>query len=254
MIDSKRPANWQPSNEEKARVFSFEGYGPDNPDFMFVGLEEYCDGGYDEQRENIWIRCTDPVFAVPRADRIAATNALQHLVKAPVVRTWDVIAAIVAAFTNRPFPRERDAIGTRPPRLSPSTWLTELRPLPRPASGFFNDSYISEWFGFRGKSDYERQAEALSGPRILRSIRQSLAPRYAFFYGLPTARWAKHALREDLSVPLADENDGIYIGRTHQETTIVLTGFYEGQHARSAFRRHQIAHLLARITRSKPAV
>lgn len=251
MIDINRPRSWEPSDEQKARLLDFEGYGSDDPDVVFVGLEDLTDGGIDEQREDIWIRCTQSIFAVPRTDRVGATRALNDLVKPPTVRNWDVIAAIMSGLSKRPVKEDRAAIGTRPPLVQPSTWLTNVYPLPRPSWGSFQDSYVAEWFRFRSKAEYERHGGAISGARLLRTIRGERPPRYIFFHGLPTGRWAQRELKDELVSPFQNQNDAIQISRTVHGTTIILTGVYEGQHGPTAFDRRQVPQLLARLQQAE---
>lgn len=96
-----RPPGWRPDEAQRKKLLGFEGYGPDDPDVVFVGLEEYCDPEADRQRDNIWIRCTDPAFAGPRADKNDACVALGPVAKTSNVPVGDVMAGIMAALTER---------------------------------------------------------------------------------------------------------------------------------------------------------
>lgn len=242
-----RPLNWSPSSEDKQRLLDFEGYGPDAPEVIFVGLEEYCHSESERQRDAIFTRCTHPAFAGKRADKNLATQALTGQVTTDNVRAWQVMASIVSALTGGRQVEEYDALGSRPPRSSPSTWLTELRPLPMHNTNAYRGTYIEDWFHFRDRADYERQSELLSVRRIREALSVSAPPQFAFFYGKPTCQWAHRHLADHLVAPFEHANDNIEIGQTALGTRIVLTGFYKGQHKRSAFELHHIPALIRRL-------
>ncbi len=240
-----RPANWAPTTADRQRLLSFEGYGVDNPDIIFVGLEEYCTPDYDGQRDGIWIRCTSQIFAAKRIDKNQARSALAGVGRQGVP-VWDVIAAILSALTGRPCHEEWDALGTRPASEKLSTWLTELRPLPRPGVKAFKTTYIPEWFkqDYPTKADFRRKSVDISGPRIQAALSGSPAPQYAFFYGRPACEWAKECLSPFLTNPFAESGENIETGRTVGGTLIALTGFYNGQHVATAFRCEHIKALM----------
>lgn len=246
MTSRLRPSGWQPSATDQSRLLAFEGYGPDRPDVMFVGLEEYCSKEFERQRDNIWIRCTDPAFAESRVDRISATLALQPVVEISTVRTWDTMAEIVAAVSGRGVRAEREALGTRPPQSPVSSWITEIRPLPFPPGARFSQCYIAEWFDFRGPAAYQRWAELTARRRIVPALSADQPPRFAFFYGKIACRWAESELGPFLA-PLIEVASNIRVGRTRGGTRIALTGFYEGQHGATAFRRRQVSALITAL-------
>ena len=234
------------SPEEKHRLLDFEGYGPDEPDVIFVGLEEYCDPDPERQRDAIFIRCNHPAFNSKRVDKNRATRALTSDGQIPHVPVWRVMAKIMSSLAALKTENEYLALGTRPPLSSISSWLTDLRPLPRPNSNVFRGSYIDEWFGFRNQDDYKRLVEEVAGHRLLGALRISSPPRFAFFYGKPTCDWARRHLSGEIEVPLEEAGDAIEIGQTANGTVVALTGFYSGQH-QSAFRSGHTPRLMSRL-------
>jgi hypothetical protein len=243
-----RPSDWSPSPEDKQRLLGFEGYGPDAPEIIFVGIEEYTHPDLERQRDAIFIRCTDPAFAGKRVDKNAATRALTGGSAMDDVRVWRVASAIVCGLTGRREAEEYEALGSRPVLTHPSSWMTELFPLPRhPKKKNLRGTYIEGWFDFRGRTDYERRAAAGFGPRFLPALRVSPPPRFAFFYGKASCDWARDHLADQLKAPLQQLENGVEIGETKGGTRIVLTGFYEGQHGASAFRVKHIPALIARL-------
>lgn len=219
----------------------------DKPNVLFLGLEEYCNPGSKEQREGIWKRCTEPEFAEERADKNRATAVLDSSLRFESVPVWRVMSEIVAGLSGRSPEAELHALGTRPSEGPISTLLTELRPLPRPGTGSYRGTYIEEWFSFRGKSGYERVAEELTTPRTRAMFINPSPPLFAFVYGLPACAWAQRWLASEVISPFVPGENGVEVARTREGTTVVLTGFYEGQHARTAFRRRHIPKLLSRI-------
>ena len=161
------------------------------------------------------------------------------------------MAKILAALTGRDWTLERQALGRRPTTHSPTTWLTELRALPRPGTTFpWVGSYLQEWFSaeFRSQTDFEVKSEALSGQRIYRELDRAKAPAITFFYGLPARHWAERHLSSLLRDDFSTE-EVCSVARTKQGTLLISTGFYDGRHAESAFREHQIPALTETIRR-----
>lgn len=248
----RRPENWRPSDVDKERLLAFEGYGPDLPHVVFVGLEEYCVRDPQGQRDNIWIRCTHPVFSEVRTDKDRARALFGH--KRKTVPVWKVMATIVSKLTGRSLDDEYAALGSRPARGPLTTWLTELRPLPRPGTDAFQNTYIAEWFGdmFRSKAELETASVARAGRRLLHAIvHADSPPQYAFFYGKTVTQWARHAIGPFLGEPLVEIDNNIVVGRTAGGTRIVLTGFYAGQHAATAFRAGHVPMLLSYLRAAK---
>lgn len=242
-----RPPDWFPSPEDKQRLLEFEGYGTDSPEIVFVGLEEYTHPELERQRDAIYVRCTNPAFVGKRVDKNAATRALTGGSTMDDVPVWRVASAIVSALTGRREAEEYEALGSRPALKSPSTWMTELRPLPRHPKKKFRGTYLEDWFDFSGRTDYERRGAASFGARFLPALRVSPPPRFAFFYGQASRYWARNHLPDQLKVPFQQFDNGVEIGETKGGTRIVLTGFYEGQHGASAFRLKHIPALIARL-------
>ena len=240
-------STWSPTHADRTRLLAFEGYGVDAPDIVFVGLEEYCDRDPRLQHENIRRRCTEPTYDGTRVDKNGALDALAGLVKTDVP-VWDVMAKIMASLTARPWETEREALGSRPAGHRPTTLLTELRPLPRPGTGFeWRGSYLENWFSaeFSGKQDFERKSGEMSGQRVLRMLEQPDGPLIVFFYGEPTRAWASKRL--ELTLGTRFEGDPCSIAQTKNGTVLVSTGFYNGQHAATAFRERHISALSQRI-------
>jgi hypothetical protein len=238
---------WSPTQQDRARLLAFEGYGVDAPDIVFVGLEEYCDPDPTLQHENIRRRCTTLAYNGARVDKNDALNALEGLVKT-TVPVWDMMAKIMASLTGTPWETEREALGSRPPRHRPTTLLTELRALPRPGTGFeWQGSYLANWFPaeFAGKQDFERKSEDISGQRVLRMLEQETSPTIVFFYGEPARGWASDHLGPILRTEF--DGDRCSMAQTKNGTLLVSTGFYNGQHAATAFRERHIPELSQRI-------
>jgi hypothetical protein len=242
----RRPTDWTPDPDQKKRLLAFEGYGVDSPDVVFVGLEEYCSGDPRKQRDSIWIRCTHPEFAGRRADKNRALEALSGLVKTHVP-VWDVMAGIISGLTGRPCYLERQELGARPGAESPlTTWLTELRPLPRPSSSGFAETYIAEWFGdhFDTEAAYIAKADASASARLPLAL-SSAKPKYAFFYGADSRRWAQRAFTADLlRTPFSTPFPGIDVAETVRGTKLACTHFYNGRHPTSTFGLGQVGDLL----------
>jgi len=182
-----------------------------------------------------------------RVDKNDALDALDGVVKSPVP-VWDMMAKIVESLTARHWEVARAALGSRPAHHRPSTLLTELRALPRPGTSFeWEGSYLADWFSteFSGKQDFEAKSEQLSGRRILQMLQQENGPLVMFFYGEPTRRWAS----AHLGSMLRSGFDQARISVAHAEngTLLISTGFYNGQHAASAFRERDINELVTRI-------
>lgn len=252
--DRLRPPRWFPSAAEKEKLLSFEGYGADAPDVVFVGLEEYCSGQRERQRDSIWLRCTNPAFAERRADKNRATGVLNQLNRptSPKQRTvpvWNIMAGIMAGITGRDASEELLSLGSRPPTTQLSTLLTELQPLPRPGTTAFSATYIPAWFGseFRGPRDLTKQATERSASRIRRLVCSSPAPSFIFFYSEPSRRFAKTYLYDCMSKPFASVSSGVEVGRSAMGTAVALTGFYNGQHSATAFRSKDVSLLLKAI-------
>jgi hypothetical protein len=245
--DANLPSTWMPTQQDRARLLAFEGYGVDSPDIVFVGLEEYCDPDPTLQYENIRRRCTEPAYAGTRVDKDNALEALDGLVKTDVP-VWDMMAKLMASLTGRPWEVERAALGSRPARHRPSTLLTELRPLPRPGVRFeWRDSYLANWFSaeYSGRRDFERKSEEVSGRRMLRMLEQENPPVIVFFYGVPARNWANEYLGVVLRTGF--DGDDCSIAETKNGTLLVSTGFYKSQDAATAFRERHIAELSQRV-------
>jgi len=75
------------------------------------------------------------------------------------------MAAIVSRLSRSEHETELQALGTRPPQVGTTTWLTELHPLPRHNKNAYRGTYIEEWFDFEGKQDYERRGRDPSNLR-----------------------------------------------------------------------------------------
>lgn len=244
-----RPKDWAPDDTQKKRLLDFEGYGPDTADVIFVGLEEYCSGDADEQRDSIWIRCTNHEFEAERADKNRALAALSGLVKTNVP-VWDVMAGIVSGLTKRPCYLERHDLGTRPAAAGAplSTWLTNLRPLPRPGSSKYADTYIPEWFGdrFEAQRHYNAASKTVARGRLLAALSSS-KPKYAFFFG-DKATWVhwsrKNFFGELLCSPFSMPFPGIEVAETAFGTKLVLTHFYNSRHRTSTFGLEHVGDLL----------
>ncbi len=236
-----RPTGWRPTTSDRERLLAFEGYGPDRSDVIFVGLEEYCDADPEKQRDGVWVRCTSPAYASKRVDKDEALASLVGLVKTDVP-VWDMMATIMSGLTGRSHEEERSALGSRPPRTDFSSWLTELRALPRPGTNAFKGTYIDEWFAeeFRSAKEYDASSSA-SVSRINAALAADPLPQYAFFYGLPACRWAKEHLS---GVRWKGSAGEIEVGQNGTGTKVGLTGFYNGQHAPTSFRIHHVPALL----------
>jgi hypothetical protein len=244
---TRQLTEWRPTQQDCEHLLAFEGYGVDAPDIVFVGLEEYCDPDPTLQQENIRRRCTTPAYNGTRVDKNDALNALEGLVKT-TVPVWDMMAKIMASLTGRPWEVERSALGSRPASHRPATLLTELRALPRPGTKFkWYGSYLENWFSdkFTSKNDFEQKSEEISGRRILRMLEQESSPLIVFFYGEPARAWASKQLGPILLTKFDDERCSI--ARTKNGTLLVSTGFYNGQHAATAFREDHIPELSQRI-------
>lgn len=242
-----RPSGWKPTPQQQDRMLAFEGYGVDEPDIVFVGLEEYCSPDPDDQRENVWLRCTDPLFESPRVDKNGACRVLGRVTRIEGVGTWNMMARILSALTGDSESHELDALGSRPARGKRSTLVTELRPLPRPSTKDFRSTYIPEWFPFSSKGEYERGAESRASARLMEALRKGSPPGYAFFYGLPASRWAQEHLGGDTRGGFQEVGKYVRVGVSKAGTRIALTGFYDGQHGASAFRSHHIPNLISRL-------
>lgn len=244
-----RPSGWSPSKEEREKLLSFDGYGVDNPDIIFVGLEEYCDSDHNKQRDNIWLRCTNPLFDNSKIDKNKVCDILSPTVKTTNVKTWEMMATIISYLTGRSVNQELHDLGTNPSMSPISTLLTELRGLPRPGTNAFKGTYIQEWFGqeFLTKRSFDNNTFRFT-ERLKRAIQNSIKPpQRIFFYGKDACLWAKNNIQNLLSTPIGSVATGIEMGRTINGTTIVLTGFYEGQHAPTAFRRSDVPRLIAAL-------
>lgn len=239
---------WAPSEEERARLLSFEGYGVDEPDIVFVGIEEYCDADPRLQRENIRRRCTANAYRGVRVDKDEALRCLEGVVRTTTVPVWNMSAKLVASLTGRPWETELAALGARPAHHRPSTLLTEVYPLPRPGTDHpWKGSYLEEWFAgeFRSRSDYEKKSKVVAGQRLRGLLEMRSAPRIVFFYGVDVGRWAKDCLASLVDGAWKGEREAI--ARTKNGTLLVATGFYDGQHAATKFREQDIEPLAQRI-------
>ncbi len=241
----KCPSDWTPSRENKRRLLEFEGYGADDPDIVFVGLEEYCDGDLEKQRENIWRRTTSPSYQGRRVDKDRSLAALGGTVKTDVP-VWDMMASIVAGLTLRTFDEERAALGSRPARHLPSTWLTELRPLPRPTVSAWKGTYLPLWFSdvFPRRADFDNQ---LGSHAVTAALRRVPAPLVVFFYGLPAGRWAEKTLQHSLRKPLRNASV-CRVGTLKNGTVVATTGFFDGQDGKTALRPRDVPKLCADVT------
>lgn len=274
MTKGKRPSGWKPNAKHKEQLRSFDGFGPEAPDVIFIGLEEYCSGDHEQQRDNVWIRCTSSTYS-QRADRETALRELAGLVKTDVP-VWDFMAKIMARLTGRTEAVERKNLGSRPPKTRPSSWLTELRPYPRPGLSFkWEESYLEEWFSdeFNGKAAFEKAPLTL-GPRVRQALQQSPAPKLLFAYGAGSRRWAESCLLDLLEVdqprwrsvtlpklvsasskkkkaetkPRNDPGPRTFqIGRTRNNTVLVLTDFFEGQHPSKKLVASDLETLIANL-------
>lgn len=239
----ERPHGWVPSQEQKERLLHFEGYGPDDPQIVFMGLEEHCDSMPELQEDAIWRRCTRQEFAAQRVDRNAAHKALEDIESKKRVRVWEVMASIVEQLTRYCFFGSRDPIdhgaaynslGSRPAQAFPGTWLTELRPLPRPSTNSYQGTYIKKWFSeeFPTKKSYDSHCSS-NWDRLTCSMKSATPPRYVFFYGVPTGRVARERLMAHGAI-FKDYDQGIAVGQFGQ-VKCVVTGFYRGQHKKTSF-------------------
>jgi len=226
---------------------TFEGYGPDSPNVVFVGLEEYCSADPTQQRDSIYVRCNSPVFEGRRVDKNAALKELTGLVKT-AVPVWELMAAIMAGLGSGDHALEWELLGARSAAAPLTSLLTELRPLPRPGVSAFRGSYIEEWFDFDSKAHYEKVALKAGAVTLRRALLGNPPPRYAFFYGLPASDWARTNLRAEMNIAFQErDDDGIEVGVTTSGTVVALTGFYNGQHAATAFRPQSVPRLLLRL-------
>jgi hypothetical protein len=243
MTESDWSPTWQPTAEERQKLLRFEGYGPDKPDVLFVGLEEACSD--EEQRKNIYIRCKDRRFQDTRGDKNEAMEALEGAVNADV-RVWKIMADVMVLLSDRKttFKAEYEALGTRRPRSSGlSTFLMELRPLPRPRRCAFKETYIAEWFRdeFHSASDYDRVSIRGARERLSSLLSNPGCPRYLFAYGKETCCEVLAITGPTLrSGPKLFANDSVRVAVTSSGRIVVLTGFYGG---RGTFHRKDVAGL-----------
>lgn len=144
-----------------ASLYNFVGYGPANPQFVFIGPEEGSEGAI----VNLQTRCT--VFPATRHDRNQACRELaagfnaqgrpheaQRYLDALVPGTeptWSLAARIVAALRQPPtaWQDEYRRLGA----LSGDTLLMELFPVPKPGTGSWPPGYAGI-FGFPNQSAY----------------------------------------------------------------------------------------------------
>jgi hypothetical protein len=167
------------------------------------------------------------------------------------------MAAIVSGLHGGSDGKELEALGTRPARKTPSTWLTELRPLPRPGANEHRGTYIPEWFNleFPTRAAFRQRSASISGPCILAALRRDPPPQYAFFYGLPACEWAEGEIAPFLAAPFDHKVEDIRTGResavtglTIYGTVVVLTEFYNGRDTESAFRVEHVGGLLKSLS------
>lgn len=151
----------------------FLGYGPPEPKFLFIGIEERTDPG-DELR-NLQARLANTrVFGGARADKNVALNALYPGRAPQQVPQWQIAAAIVNEI-KRLKPRlgaptaTADTIGTH----GGDVFLAELLPVPRSGGCTFPVQH----FGFRGETAYYREAIGMDASGRLNPD------------GVPTPRW-----------------------------------------------------------------
>lgn len=208
---------------------------------IFVGRDEYCNSDFNDQRDNIFIRCTHEAFKGRRADKDEALAALAAVVKTNVP-VWDRMAAILAALNSSLVEEERAQLGSRKEARSDAlltSWITDLNPLPWPQNATFKSTYIADWF----KEDFDTEAAYRRFPGRKDRLRVVLAktpPSYLFFYGADAANW----FRASYPTVSLRRRGNVEAGRL-KDTTIALTGFYGGQDAETRFTANDIDDLIA---------
>ena len=90
-----RPPNWNPSAERRSALLAFEGYGSAAPAVVFVGIDEHCEAGDVHQRDNVYLRCTSPVFTARRASKRDALTLLYPGLRCEEVKVWRIAAAVM---------------------------------------------------------------------------------------------------------------------------------------------------------------
>lgn len=142
-------------------LYSFVGYGPANPRFVFIGPEEGSEGSLIK----LQTRCT--TFPATRHDRAQACRDLaasfiaqglpqdaQRYVEAlnpGAEPTWTFAARIVAALRDPPTAWEDEYRRLGAP--DGDTLLTELFPLPKPGTGNWPAPYVNI-FGYQDQNAY----------------------------------------------------------------------------------------------------
>ena len=139
----------------------FVGYGPKQPRFVFVGIEEYGDEKGCEL--NLQTRCSsfpEPLFDKEEACRLLAqafrnagqtdlAERCERALNPGYVRVWNFCAMIVAAVHGTDWLSEYETLGS----AGGETLLTWLFPIPKPEVTYWPKTY-QEWFGFNSYHSY----------------------------------------------------------------------------------------------------
>jgi hypothetical protein len=227
------------SSDQRAKLFSFLGYGNPAGSFWFLGMEEAAAGSDESLKRNINVRLQfkDGVMDLKEAHVKERINYLYWEGKPgrKLPSTWVWMAKFVRGLVDNETNADhwltdtqaaKEFVRNHLGRSHSNTFLVDLLPLPKASANRW-PSVFENWFGFKSMDEYK---QALLPQRIalLKNAIERYRPKYLFAYGNYSRGRYRHyeevvSGTEWKATPLP--NTRIHVGVLSSSTRVIFAPF-----------------------------